>query len=712
MHASSHTQTFVLQLKWFHQFQFAGYYIALEKGFFEAEGLQVEIREGNPKIKPNREVLEGRAHFGVLASELIEKRIHGEPLVLLAVVMQHSLRALIFRDDSDIRGPGDLVSKKIMLNLNEQAEFMAMLHRESVNTKRLLIQPKDRTANVKFFNGKVDVINGSIANQPFLFSSKGIQVRTIRPIDYGVDFYGDSLFTSEAVLQRYPDEVAAFRRASLKGWDYAFQNIDETIALIQNKYKSRKTEAHLKFEAQKLRSLILPRLVELGHINPGRVQRIADTYNALGIVSGTINLERFLYQPDKIVQKAWVKDVIWISGSLIVFIIIVAILWHFRSRRQYLEQALHKAEMRNRLILDSAGEGIYGLDLEGNTTFVNPAAARMVGWEANALIGKPQHDMIHHTRADGTPYPKQDCFIYAAFKEGRTHTISNEVFWRKDGTSFPVEYISTPIYDEGVCQGAVVVFRDITERKRQEAIINRANQEIKEFTYVASHDLQEPLRTLSSYIEYLREDLGSACLNNDAVQEDMRFISEAASRMRILIQDLLGYSRAGRLEFTPQSVNLNHIMSIVVTNLKRSIEESRASVVWDNLPTVQGDASSLSRVLQNLVGNALKFRQPDVDPEIFIQAEPTKDGWSLQIADNGIGMETKYLALIFQPFKRLHGKQKYPGSGLGLSIVNKIIQHHKGTIQVTSEPGSGTIFTITLPSQSGHMTARGNHETT
>ena len=151
------------------------------------------------------------------------------------------------------------------------------------------------------------------------------------------------------------------------------------------------------------------------------------------------------------------------------------------TERKRAEETLEQLRRQNELILDAAGEGIYGLDLQGNTTFVNPAAARMIGWEAEELIGKPQHDILHHSKADGTPYPKEECPIYAAFHDGAVHHVTDEVFWRKDGTSFPVEYISTPIRDErGKLVGAVVTFKDITERKRAEEALRNALTEVEQ----------------------------------------------------------------------------------------------------------------------------------------------------------------------------------------------------------------------------------------
>ncbi|MEO5348694.1 MAG: ATP-binding protein [Magnetococcus sp. YQC-3] len=268
-----------------------------------------------------------------------------------------------------------------------------------------------------------------------------------------------------------------------------------------------------------------------------------------------------------------------------------------------------------------------------------------------------------------------------------------------DGLSFPQfreRYLGLALNLAGIC-GLVLQNSHTLQRIREaEAALLDLNQELREFAYVASHDLQEPLRTITNYAAFLREDLGDALLDG-AVLEDLRFITEAVGRMQTLIHDLLAYSRSGQLEVKNHPVALQEALHTAMDNLRASLEESHARITWTDLPKVRGDFSALVRVLQNLLGNALKFRKPDSDPEIRLEAAQEGNHWLIRVTDNGIGMAENHLQQIFQPFKRLHSNKEYPGSGLGLSIVKKTVERHGGSVQVSSIPGQGSTFTLCLP---------------
>jgi light-regulated signal transduction histidine kinase (bacteriophytochrome) len=281
--------------------------------------------------------------------------------------------------------------------------------------------------------------------------------------------------------------------------------------------------------------------------------------------------------------------------------------------------------------------------------------------------------------------------------------VRDEVFWRKDHSSFPVAYTSTPIKEDSKLVGAVVTFRDITERKRAEenlaramADLARSNAELEQFAYIASHDLQEPLRMVASFVQLLGKRYKGK-LDGDA-DDFINYAVDGANRMQILINDLLAYSRVGRRGKEFKEVSCEIVLDQAMSNLQNLIEQSGAVVTRNPLPVAKGDDIQLMQLFQNLIGNAIKFSR-DRAPHIQVAAERRVDDWCFYVRDNGIGIESEYFERIFSIFQRLHDRRQYPGTGIGLAICKKVVEHHGGRIWVESEPGTGSTFYFTLPAQ-------------
>lgn len=366
------------------------------------------------------------------------------------------------------------------------------------------------------------------------------------------------------------------------------------------------------------------------------------------------------------------------------------------------ERSLRDSRQRISRILENVGEGIYGLDVDGQLTFVNPAALELLGFKEEELLGRPDHALLHHHHRDGSEFPESDCPILQTLATGKSHRVDDQVFWRKDGTAFPVEYVSTAIVEDQAVVGAVVVFNDISrrlmlERQQQEhnQRIAQINQELEEFSYVASHDIQEPLRTLTCFCDFLEEDLGGELPEKAAT--DLAYIKEATQRMGTLINDMLEYSRAGRNDLDAVPVDLNSCLAQVKKDLTLLIRERQASLTIEPLPTVLGDANGLARIFQNLLQNAVNFCSGRA-PVVTVR-EVENDGHSTTIAviDNGLGIDERFIEQIFGAFRRLHHAEDYPGSGIGLAVVKKLVERHRGSIRVESTPGEGSTFFVTLP---------------
>ncbi|MEL7498145.1 MAG: PAS domain S-box protein [Planctomycetota bacterium] len=512
-------------------------------------------------------------------------------------------------------------------------------------------------------------------------------------------------------------------------------------------------------------------------------------------------------------------------------------------------------ESRFEALLHSTAEGIYGLDLEGHCTFANDACARLLGYASKEeLQGAEMHQLIHHTRPDGTPYRHEACHIHRAIRLGEGVHVDDEVLWRKDDTSFPAEYWSYPVHIGGELVGAVVSFLDISERRELERTqgrikeelevlvaertsdlaamrdrlelalgggnvglwdwnaetnevyfsetykrqlgypietqwahfldwesrlhpddherslkrvqdyfespikdyvstfrlrcfdgsyrwflaqgkgsfdasgrplrmigvhiditqrkqdqqelerlndalqsandaLQQSNVELQQFAYVASHDLQTPLRSIVGFAQFLESDYGDQL--DTTASEYIERIVNGAKRMQKMINDLLAYSRVESHAEPFGLVDMNVAFDDAVGLLGSLIDQTNASVTCDSLPEVTGDFPQLVQLLQNIIGNGLKYC--DVQPRIHVSFRELPEYWEFKIVDNGIGIEGDQQEKIFDIFQRLHSNEKYPGTGIGLAVCRRILNRHAGKIWVESQLERGSEFYFTIP---------------
>lgn len=284
-----------LQLKWFHQFQFAGYYTAKEKGFYEELGLDVEIKERDLKYNNIDEVIKGNAQYGIADSILILYKIKNEPIVIISPIFQHSPSVFISLKKKNIDSVYELNNKKILFYPNDTDGFSLLAMLKKFDIKANLDRKREKNDYVKLMNEEVDLMPAYIANEPFLFKEKGYDVNIINPSHYGFDIYGDIIFTNKYEAENYPDRVKKFREATLKGWEYALDNKEEIIQLIHEKYAKNKSIEHLRYEANAIETLIARKVIPLGYLDKGRIQYISELYKYYGLTDSKINLNEFIF---------------------------------------------------------------------------------------------------------------------------------------------------------------------------------------------------------------------------------------------------------------------------------------------------------------------------------------------------------------------------------------------------------------------------------
>ena len=397
---------------------------------------------------------------------------------------------------------------------------------------------------------------------------------------------------------------------------------------------------------------------------------------------------------------------LWLAGCIGLVV--------FSKFKQKQERRLIESEWKFRTVSESANDWEYWLSGSGRIAYMSPSSEKITGYRPEEFLNNPDlfTNIIH----------PEDRYLFMNHRENLKETSHEEIEFRiisKNGQTKWLSHICAPLYMQHKYLGRRISNRDITDRKKTEnelrkhregleelvekrtkelkeisEELKRSNDELQQFAYVASHDLQEPLRTIAGFVKLIEKRYKNKLDKN--ADEFIGYIIDGTKRMQQLINDLLEYSRvgSGHNEFKPTDCSV--ILDKVISDLKTAIKESGATVTHDGLPTVLSDANQVGRLFQNLISNAIKFR--DTDPlRIHISAEKEKDEWVFSVRDNGIGIDPKYSEKIFIVFQRLHTRSEYPGTGVGLAICKKIVENHGGRIWVESEHGKGATFYFTLP---------------
>ncbi|HEY9280181.1 MAG TPA: EAL domain-containing protein [Eoetvoesiella sp.] len=476
-----------LQLKWHHQFQFAGYYAAQAKGFYKDEGLSVSLIEGGVNQAPISAVVSQRAQYGVGDADILLARLEGAPLVALAAIFQHSPYILLSRRDRGIRNVFDLIGKRVMLSNDQGLEqFRAMLINEGIDPATVNVIPHSWNLD-DLIDGNVDAISAYLTAEPGQLLARGVEPAILNSATYGVDFYGDTLFTTQAEIERHPARVNEFLRASKKGWAYALAHPQEIVDLIlkmDGVAQRGLTREMLLQEARDMQPLILPNLVEIGHINEGRWEHIAQTLVKTGLAPVNFSLSGFVYHPDPPLNPETVRWAVGLSVAAALLIALI-LLWNMQMRRRVRDRTQElQAEIRYR------AEAQNKLKQSRTLLKIAGGAARVGGWVievANDHVIWSDEVYAIHDMSPGVPPSleaalgfvqpeyryKVEELIFSCLKDGVPFDEEFTIITAR-GRSVSVRMIGQPVRDENEAitqiHGAI---QDISRRKEYENNIRR-----------------------------------------------------------------------------------------------------------------------------------------------------------------------------------------------------------------------------------------------
>jgi PAS domain S-box-containing protein len=357
---------------------------------------------------------------------------------------------------------------------------------------------------------------------------------------------------------------------------------------------------------------------------------------------------------------------------------------------------LHRLERKFGTVFNACPDVVAITDkATGRYLDINPAFETALGYARAEVLGRTSLELGIWFDAD-----ERARMLAALGEQGRLANFETR-FRRRDGSIFTsLVSAETTMLDGAEC--LIMVGHDISDRKREEVLLRqtadellRSNAELERFAYVAAHDLQEPCRTICSFAQLLERRHGDS-LGVEG-REYLDYLAAGAQRMRDLIQGLLLYSRANSSTLHFETVNLDQLLGSTLADLAHAVEQSRARITIDALPLVRGDAGQLRLVFANLIANALKFQPPGQTPDVQVSARHDGDEWIVTVHDNGIGIPPEYAAEVFGMFRRLHRRDAYPGTGIGLAVVKRVVEAHGGRVWVESVPGGGATFSLTLP---------------
>lgn len=709
-----------IKLKWMHQFQSAGFYAAKLQGYYKEEGLDVTILESDASSPAIEYVLDNKNAYGVSSSELILSKANGAPIVILAAIFQHSPYVIISLKSKNILSPKDLIGKRLMAS-NDQGyiQLKSMLSAAKVDIKKIEI--KEHTwNNLDITNNSADAMTGYISVEPYQLHKLGFETNLIKPKDYGVDFYGDILFTDNEEARQNPERVIALKRATIKGWEYAMTHIDEIAEYILSLpgVKERGiSKENLVYEALMMQKLVKSDLVEIGHLNKSRINNMIKLYEEYKVIDEYSDFSNFIFDENQhqdtinnYTKYLWLLVIISGLTFLAIFI------WNRQLRRKVnyhinkleteynnrikAEKIAKESEERLELALSAARLGIWDSDLVTGKVYRNEIWSDMLGYSPYEI--EPTYEgwrkLVHpedYEVIDRSIKSHHDGETLFNNYEHRLFTKNGEWKWVLSLSKI----VSTNA--EGKANRLIGIHIDIDEIKNKEIQLQalsdeliHSNRELEKFAYITSHNLRAPVVNIISLIELLdMEGIGDA--NNKIIIEK---VQQSVNRLENTLNDLIEVVTAKKQALAQKTrIKISEVCNDVLSNLESQLTKVDAEVVLnfegkDEILYVRG---ILESVLQNLITNSIKYRNIEKKLKIEISTHTDKEYTYLYVRDNGIGFDSNAFGhKLFKLYERLH--YHIEGKGMGLYLIKTQIESLNGKIEVYSKPLQGALFTIAL----------------
>ncbi|MBT4079546.1 MAG: ABC transporter substrate-binding protein [Gammaproteobacteria bacterium] len=722
-----------LQLKWLHQFQFAGYYAAIEQGYYRDAGFEVTLLEHPKKRSPMDVLLSGDAEYVVMGSDLLVKRSEGKPLVALAAIAQHDPLALLVTKASGITHPKELRGKRVMLNYTaDSAAILSMLKKAGLEEADYSALPTSYNV-MDLVEGKTDAYNAYVSNEGFLLNEQGVENTYLHPLRYGIDFYSDILTTTEHEIEQNPQRVARFREASLKGWAYAMANSDPMVELILQKYNTQnRSRAHLKYEAEQMREMVQPLLVQLGYMHRERWVHIRDIFQELGFLKNSLDIDGLFYQPEGDEGKIWRPLLLPILVSIAILggIILLVVFWNRKLQQQVARRTaeLEQVTEHIELILQSMNEGLIVTDANRHILRVNRKLEQLTGIAASELLNQGLNRLL-----------KDGCENGEVDAQCTLKTVGEELV--------PVQISGAQLqHQDGEMAGTVLVVHDLRDRVRAEHQEQYAAFQAGVADMGASvlHNIGNVITGMSGNViklshtlklmHKLSTSLGAYLDGQGQNSQEMSLEQQLEHQRRILqgtvstLQKLGGQiEESGSVEklengirhvgdiISIQQSASRHVIHATKFTLSRMLNDT-SNLIEDRIgkynaclkldldpaiKTVQLPRNPLMQLLLNLIKNSLEAVMEEmlVDSalsgtiRITVKPADAENFW-ITVEDNGCGLDADKLKTIF--YSGFTTKQR--GSGYGLHSAARFVESLGGSITAHS-PGlhQGMVMQIKLP---------------